>query len=74
MSSNNYPSKEQGFFVKIREDFYTGSFDILNNARNEARRIGPDLKIYHGILKRISENIIDDNELYLISKVKNGKT
>ena len=61
--------QESGFFVKVRDDFYTGPFDTLNKARGEARRIGPDLKIYHGILKTIEDGLIDDRELYLVPKV-----
>ena len=69
MTEKKYPPKS-GFFVKVREGFYSGPFETLNLARGEARRIGPDLEIYHGILKRISEDIIDDNELFLIPKVE----
>lgn len=65
-----YIKKSQGFFVKIREGFYSGPYSTLNEARNEARSIGPDLEIYHGILIRLSEDIIDDSELFFIPKVK----
>ena len=61
----------QGFFVKISDVVYRGPFTTLNEARKEARLIGKDIKIYHGILKRISEDIIDDSELFLVPKVKN---
>lgn len=63
--------EQNGFFVKIREGFYSGPFITLNNARDEARRIGPNLLIYHGVLKIISEDIFDDKELFLVPKVKN---
>ena len=64
--SNN----QQGFFVKVGDCSYRGPFDSLNEARDEARAIAPDLIIYHGILKRISEDIIDDSELYIIPKIE----
>lgn len=63
-------TQQQGFFVKIREDFYLGPFDELKTARDEARAKGPDLLIFHGVLKRISECIIDDSQLYLVPKLK----
>lgn len=59
---------QQGFFVKIRDNLYRGPFEDLNSARTEAREIGPDLLIYHGILKRISEDLIDDSQLFLVPK------
>ena len=60
---------KQGFFVKIQGTLYRGPFDNLSTAREEARAIGPDLLIYHGILKRISEDIIDDSLLFIIPKL-----
>jgi len=60
----------QGFFVKVGDCSYRGPFDNLSTARDEARAIGPDLLIYHVILKRISENIIDDSQLFLVPKVE----
>jgi hypothetical protein len=62
--------KAQGFFVKTGNASYSGPFASLKEARAEARAIGPDLKIYHGILKYLSDSLIDDKELYLIPKVK----
>jgi hypothetical protein len=62
-------SEQQGFFVKIRDNFYRGPFDNLNSAREEARAIGPDLVIYHGVFKRISEELIDDSSLFLVPKL-----
>lgn len=62
-------TEEQGFFVKTKPDFYSGPFHNLNAARTEARAIGPNLEIYHGVLKRVSENIIDDSQLFLVPKV-----
>lgn len=58
----------QGFFVKVTDGIYRGPFDNLNTARDEARAIAPDLKIYHGILKKISEDVFDDSQLFLIPK------
>jgi hypothetical protein len=66
-------NEQQGFFVKIRDNFYRGPFEDLNSARSEARSIGPDLSIYHGILKRISEDLIDDSELFLVPKLEKEK-
>lgn len=63
-------SIQQGFFVKVGDNFYRGPFEELSKAREEARVIGPDLLIYHGILKRISEDIIDDSQLFLVPKLK----
>lgn len=64
---------QQGFFVKVDGTLYRGPFDDLNDARREARAIGPNLSIYHGVLKRISEDVIDDSELFLVPKVKKEK-
>ena len=65
---------DSGFFVKISDTKYLGPYETLNRARQEARRnIEPNLKIYHGILKRNSENIIDDSELFLVPRNKNNE-
>lgn len=61
-------STQQGFFVKVRDDFYIGPYDDLKTARNEARVKGPRLEIYHGVLKRINDQIIDDSQLFLVPK------
>ena len=61
--------KEQGFFVKIRDDLYSRGYETLNQAREYARSIGPNLLIYHGILRKISEGVIDDKELFLVPKL-----
>lgn len=66
---NNYPKVEQGFFVKI-QDNYSESFDRLNEARSKAKSIGKNLEIYHGKLKRINEENFDDSQLCLIPKIK----
>lgn len=63
-------NKEQGFFVKIRDDLYSRGYETLNQARDHARSIGPDLPIYHGVLRRISEGVIDDKELFLVPKMQ----
>jgi len=63
-------SEQQGFFVEVRDNFYRGPFEDLNSARSEARDIGPDLQIFHGVLKQISEGLIDDSELFLVPKYK----
>ena len=62
--------KAQGFFVKTGDVSYSGPFASLNEARAEARAIGPNLEIYHGVLKYLSDSLIDDKELYLVPKVK----
>ena len=62
--------KAQGFFVKTGDAFYSGPFASLSEARSEARVIGPNLEIYHGVLKYLSDSLIDDKELYLVPKCK----
>lgn len=62
-------NSEQGFFVKVRDDFYMGPYDNLKLARDSARKVSSNLCIYHGILKKISEGIIDDSQLYLVPKI-----
>ena len=71
--SNQFPYEQQGFFVKTREDCFQGPFDFLNQARSEARSLGPNMEIYHGVLKRISENIIDSSKLFLVPKLNKKK-
>ena len=70
MSDPQYPVEKQGFYVKVRDSFYSGPFETLKQARNEARAFGPDLEIYHGVLKWISEFVIEDSRLFLVPKVK----
>jgi hypothetical protein len=62
--------EQQGFFVKVGYNSYRGPFDNLNTARDEARAMGPDLLIYHGILKIISDEIMDDSQLFLVPKLE----
>jgi hypothetical protein len=59
-----------GFFVKTGDASYSGPFAFLNEARSEARAIGSNLEIYHGVLKYLSDSLIDDKELYLVPKCK----
>ena len=40
----------QGFFV-LNGDKYIGPFDKLNEARSEARLLGNNIPIFHGIFK-----------------------
>jgi hypothetical protein len=60
----------QGFFVKISDCIYSGPFASLNEARADARARGPNLSIYHGILKYLSDSLIDDKDLFLVPKYK----
>jgi hypothetical protein len=62
---------EQGFFVKNVDNTYSGLYLTLNEARSDARSKGPDLEIYHGVLKHTTNGEIDNSELFLIPKVKN---
>lgn len=59
----------QGFFVKVGDGIYKGPFEKLNAAREEARSLGPNLLIYHGVLKKIDEEIFDDRELFIVPKL-----
>jgi hypothetical protein len=68
--SDQFPYEQQGFFVKVRDDCFRGPFDFLKEARAEARSLGTDLEIYHGILRRMSESIIDVSKLFLVPKLK----
>ena len=63
--------EERGFFVKFGDALYSKPFDHLKEARAEARRVNPSvkLKIYHGTLKRINDAIIDDSGLELIPRI-----
>jgi len=62
--------EQQGFFVKIRDDFFQGPFETLKEARSEARSMGPNMEIYHGVLRHINDQLIDTSELFLVPKVK----
>jgi len=60
---------DSGFFVKVGAE-YKGPFGRLNEARDEARRIGPDLDIYHGFLKYKKDKTLDTSCLSLIPKLR----
>lgn len=62
--------EEQGFFVKVEDKKYSGPFVSLNQARAEARSIGPNLLIYHGRLKRVDGQVTDESQLFLVPKLK----
>jgi hypothetical protein len=64
-------SKLNGFFVE-HENKYVGPFISLKEARSQARKLGSDKKIFHGNLKYITEDVIDNSELFLIPKIKKG--
>ena len=66
----DFPYEQQGFFVKVREDCFQGPFVTLNEARSEARSLGPNMEIYHGILKHINDQLIDTSKLFLVPKIK----
>jgi len=60
----------QGFFVEKQKDKdYPGPFASLKEARGEARKIGPGLNIFHGILKKDS-GTLNTSELYLVPKAQ----
>jgi len=65
--------KEQGFFVKYNDGTYSMPFDRLNDARADARLIGPNLSIYHGVLIINNDGSINDKDLYIIPKVPKRK-
>lgn len=66
---NTEEDEKTGFFVKISDTEYEGPFINLNGARDKARSIGPNIEIYHGVLKTTASGI-DDSDLHLIPKVK----
>ena len=63
--------KEEGFFVRYGDSFYSPAYEHLREARADARKRSPDkkLQIYHGILKRQNDQIIDDSELALVPRI-----
>lgn len=64
---------KQGLFVEIEKNKeYLGPFERLNEARGEARKIGPNLRILHGILKKTKDGY-DTSQLFLIPKVPKNK-
>lgn len=61
----------QGFFVEVEKGKnYEGPYAALNEARNTARKIGPDILIYHGRLTKNEDDSYDTSEIFLIPKVK----
>jgi len=60
--------EEEGFYVKVRDNFYLGPFDTLKKARDEARLKDSNLLIYHGTLKKISKDVVNDSMLFLVPK------
>lgn len=62
---------EQGFFVEVEESKrYQGPFVSLNQAREEARKVGSNLKILHGILEKNKDGSYDTSNIFLVPKVK----
>jgi hypothetical protein len=56
----------QGFFVKNKDESYSGPFITLNEARSQ----GFDLLIYHGTLLVNEDGTFDDINLFLVPKLK----
>ena len=63
--------EQQGFFVKYDECFYSAPFERLAEARADARQKSPKgkLQIYHGVLKKVNDQIVDDTELSLVPRI-----
>lgn len=62
---------DQGFYVEVKkEEKYEGPFVSLNQARDEARKIGPNLKIKHGVLSKNEDGTYNTTDLFLVPKVK----
>lgn len=63
--------EQQGFFVKYGECFYSQPFERLSEARADARQKSPEekLKIFHGVLKRINDQLVDDSGLSLVPRL-----
>lgn len=61
----------RGFFVRYKDESYSGPHDYLNEARTDARCKGLDLLIYHGILCINDDtHVIDDSNLFLVPEIK----
>jgi hypothetical protein len=65
--------KEQGFFVKYNDSTYSMPYDTLNSARADARVVGPNLPIYHGVMVINDDGTIDNKDLYIVPKVPKRK-
>ncbi|MBD3261693.1 MAG: hypothetical protein GF334_08460 [Candidatus Altiarchaeales archaeon] len=62
--------EQQGFFVQYDSCFYSVPFEKLSEARADARQKSPKkLKIFHGVLKHINDELIDDSGLSLVPRV-----
>lgn len=61
--------KERGFFVKYDDGKYSKPYNSLNEARADARLIGPSLKIFHGLLIIEDDGKVDASELFLVPKL-----
>lgn len=61
----------QGFFVEVKEnEDYQGPYCALSEARSEAREVGPELKIFHGVLRKNEDKTLNTEELYLVPKTQ----
>lgn len=61
----------QGFFVEVKKDkHYEGPYVALNQARDEARKIGPNLKIFHGVLEKNEDGSYDTSNIFIVPKVQ----
>ena len=60
-----------GFWVIVDNEYF-GPFARLNEAREEARKNGKDIPIFHGEIKKKDDGTIDSSLLFLIPKSKNG--
>lgn len=61
---------EQGFFVKYKDGTYSKPYDSLNDARADARAIGPDLEILHGVLKYNDDGTLNSSDIHLVPKAR----
>jgi hypothetical protein len=69
--------EKQGFFVKMDDkntkNSFKGPFALLSEARSEARVIGPNLEIYHGVLSYTETDQVDATKLFLVKKLAKEK-
>ena len=60
-----------GFWVLNKTNIFLGPFERLNEARDEARKLGPDIPIYHGSWKiKDNQSGYDLSNMALIQKPK----
>ena len=52
---------------------FKGLYELLSSARSEKNLLGPNFKVHHGVLKYISETVIDCNNLYVIPDLEKQK-